>query len=358
MALLLLDGFETYGSGGITGVNLETDLEQIWTDADGDTYSYITVPGRNGFGACLNLSPNGYSFVGKHFVGDPKQTWIIGFAVLLPTDSTYDDNWRYMYSAQSDVEASQITLRLGHTDSIGVWIGFWDGGAYLHQESLPGTFRTGVWNFVEFKYTIDATVGSYEVRVNGLTIMSGSGLDTDFSGDGDVAKHIFLNAKYNMKIDDVYICDDLGGSFDDFLGHQHTVLGLTPSADTAQLDWSAQPAGSHYANIDEDGGNDGTDYVYDSLAGNEDLYDYSDLPATIGDVMLVDIWTQAALSVAGSESLVLTCQSGATHSDGSTEAVTDTAYTTFHRRMLQDPNTAAAWTEAGFNAAQFGVKVG
>ena len=358
MALHLLDGFETYGNGGIAGASLDAALGQIWSapGATNGTDAYITTPGRGNAGACLHMPDDGYNYL-YHNCGVSKQTWIIGFAIYTPKGAVNNGS-NYIYQARDSVDGYQMTLRLGYLDSLQMWFGYWGGGAYFHQESNPLTFRTGQWNYVEIKYTIHDSTGSYEVRVNGVNVLSASGIDTDFTNVGDVERHIFVCAVNNQKFDDIYICDDSGAEFNDWLGDQYTVIGIVPGGDTAQLDWSAQPAGSHYQNIDEDGGNDNNDYVYDSTLGNEDLYDYDNLPVSPSDILLLDIWTQAALDIVGSESLIVTCQSGVTHSDGPTETVTDTNYTTFHRLLSQDPNTAAAWTEAGLNAAQFGVKVG
>jgi len=349
MALYLLEGFETYG--GLTGATLQTAMEQIWSDPSPTSGSdaYIIGPGRGGTGACLYM-PDSNSNVLLHHCGVQAQTWIIGFAVYLQGGSQAYGSY-HMYMAKDDLGGEQLKLGLGAANGLQVWL-----NGTVHQAAAINTLRANQWNFVEIKYTVGAS-GSYEVRVNGITVLSATGVDTDWTGEGEVSAHSFRASYNGQQLDDIYICDDSGPEFNDWLGHNYTVVALLPDGDTAQLDWSAEPVGNHYQTIDDTVGNE-TDYVYDSIASNEDLYDYDDLPVTPTSILVIDVWTQTALDIVGSESLIVTCKSGTTNSSGSIETITETDYTTRHRLMSQDPDTASAWTEAGLNAAQFGVKIG
>ncbi len=349
MALYLLDGFETYGDGSITGASLETLMGQIWSDP-GITVgidAFITTPGRSGY--CLQMSDDLANFL-RHDCETAQTTWIVGFATYVPAKTTpYSGN--YMYRAIDAISGTQLTLRYGPAANLQIALG--SAAAWI-DESAPLSMQPGTWNYVEIKFTIDDTAGAYEVRINGLLAMSATGIDTDFTGAGEVSQHQFTAAFNGQLWDDIYICDDTGVELNDWLG-PNTILALVPDADTAQLDWSVEPVGNHYAAID---GIDDASYVYESIASQEDLYGYADLAITPNSIVMIDVWTQTALDSAGSESLIITCQSGATHSDGATDTVTDIIYKTLHRQMSQDPNTASAWLPTGLNAAQFGVKIG
>lgn len=349
MALYLLEGFETYA--GLTGASLQTAMEQIWSDPSptSGTDAYIIGPGRGDTGACLFM-PDSNSNVLAHHCGVQAQTWIVGFAIYLPGGVQAQSNY-HMYQARDNLGDEQLKLGLGYTNNLQVWL----SGA-VHQTSAPFTFRMNQWNFVEMKYTIDAS-GSYEVRVNGVTVLSATGVDTDWTDEGEVSAHWFKACADSQQLDDIYICDDSGPELNDWLGHNYTVVALLPDGDTAQLDWSVEPVGNHYQTIDDSVGNT-SDYVYDNVTSNTDLYDYDDMPVTPTSILVIDVWTQTALDIVGSESLISTCKSGTTNSDGSPETITETDYTTRHRLISQDPDTAAAWTGSGLNAAQFGVKIG
>lgn len=348
MALHLLDGFETYGDGSITGASLEILMGQIWSDPGitVGTDAFIATPGRSGY--CLQMPDDLASFL-RHDCETAQTTWIVGFAI-------YAQAWNvphsanYMYQAMDATSGTQLTLRYGPAANLQIALG---SGAWI-EESAPLSMQPRTWNYVEIKFTIDDTVGSYEVRINGLLVMSATGINTDFTEAGEVSQHQFTGAITDQLWDDIYICDDTGAEFNDWLG-PNTILALVPNADTAQLDWSVEPVGNHYAAIDS---TNEASYVYESIASQEDLYGYADLAITPDSIVVIDVWTQAALDSAGSESLVVTCQSGATHSDGATDTVTDIIYKTLHRQMSQDPNTASAWLPTGLNAAQFGVKIG
>ena len=57
-------------------------------------------------------------------------------------------------------------------------------GTTLPGESPPYTLAAGQWYYMEVKVTIDDSAGAYEVRINGTTVASASGIDTRNSGTG------------------------------------------------------------------------------------------------------------------------------------------------------------------------------
>jgi hypothetical protein len=58
----------------------------------------------------------------------------------------------------------------------------------------------------------------------------------------------------------------------------------------------------------------------------------------------------------GTRSICSVTRSGGSDTDGATQALS-TSYLCYREISVTDPNTAAAWTRANLNSAEFGVKV-
>lgn len=115
-------------------------------------------------------------------------------------------------------------------------------------------------------------------------------------------------------------------------------------------------SGTHASAVNETVPDGDTSYCQDPTLTNQDLFNMSALtnaPANITGVML-NVYSMNPSG--GTINLSGICKSGAAAQSNATATATSLAYTTRQYLFQTDPNTAAAWTPTGLNAAQFGYR--
>jgi len=234
---------------------------------------------------------------------------------------------------------------------------------YRDNTSLATTSGLGLaintWYYIEFKVVCNDTTGSYELRVDGTSKLSASGIDTKA---GSHAYHNIFQmpgpSSGACRFDDLYILDGSGSANNDFLGKRR-VVGLFPASDVGGYqEFTCSSGSDHYALVDENPVNDDTDYVESSTTGHKDLWNHSALSGTGTSIAGIQINTMAKESDATSMTLNTLIKSGATEDAGTGEVIASASYKVLRRISETDPATGVAWTVSGLNAAQFGVNVG
>jgi hypothetical protein len=97
-------------------------------------------------------------------------------------------------------------------------------------------------------------------------------------------------------------------------------------------------------------------YVYSSTVGQSDLYAIAPIGSTPSTIVGVTTRAYCEKSDAGTRNLAVQLQSGATNVQSPSTAL-GTSWNWIARNDLVDPNTSAAWTPSGVNAAEIGVTV-
>lgn len=341
MALRWIDSFDHYATA---------DVASKYEASQGSTAPTITSTARNG-GLALSLNDgNTPAVVTK--VLDAQQTWIVGFA-LRYTNSGADKEFLDIL----DGGTTHATLK--YQASTGRWLftGAWG------TATSASVFSVNVWYYVEVKITIaDSPGGSYEVRVNGATEMSGSGVDTRNAGNAS-ADRIRLRAGSSSNtstariFDDFYICDGTGSApTNTFLGDCR-VEALYPNGDgnSSVLVGSDGNSVSNYLLVDETAPNSDTDYVASATVGDKDTYTYTNPTPTAGTVYGVQINMHARKDDAGTRKIVSVARSGGTEVDGPAKTLT-TSYLYYCDPRETKPG-GGSWSLSDVSGAEFGVKV-
>jgi len=284
---------------------------------------------------------SGYVCWFQRALGASPQTVIVGAGTRLGTYSSY---WE-LYDG-STVQL-RFTLASG---AINVYRGPGTTLLGTHAVSWP----LNMWQYLEVRATIDPTNGSYELRVNGATIGSGSGLNTRNSGASQVTAVRFTGAGgAACHVDDLYICDTTGSYCNTFLGPV-CISHLAPASDVSTT-WSRNGGTSNYGRLTETAPDGDTTYVYDATPGHVDQYGLADLPtaaytvAAVASVMYVR-------SDGGTLSVAPVMWSGSSTSEGAAVAP-GAAYAAYFQPFYTDPDTGLVWTVSGINAANIGLKV-
>lgn len=213
MALLYFDGFDTYNSATDAG-------QSIW--ATGGLSGLSMVAGRFGLpGKGVNTGYGGGFVRYTASLGANYSTLYTGFAV---SGNTFlvgfeDGTSEQLYAS---VSGSTVVIYRGST---------------LLAQSVTGVVPQTGWYFVEFGATISSTAGSATVKINGNTVLSITGANTQNTANAWTNGVGF----YNCTIDDFYVCDSTTGAgtypCNTFLGDKR-VRTVYPSGNGATIQFT------------------------------------------------------------------------------------------------------------------------
>lgn len=342
MGLLYVDGFDTYGNTN-NATATQAAITNRWNAQNPATMR--TYTGRDGGYSLAVTSSN--QKLGRVF-GTTNSTIVVGIAL-------------YMTSIGGSAFAP-IYLRTSQTNGMNVRINTDGSISVLRDTTVLGTstntgvISTSTWHYVEFKVLADNSSGTYEVRVDGVNEISGTGADTQ--GHASFAYHDSIELgrgllSSNVQFDDLYILDGAGTDNTDFLGHEVWVRTLWPNGDDTS-DWTPTGASNNYDQINSEDFDD-TTYVESNTSADQDIYDYEGL-ANTGEVHGVQVTTVAQDTDAKSIPMkVLAKSTGNTVNSGNV-AFGSTDWDSRSVIFEEDPD-GAAWTQATVNSTAFGVEL-
>jgi hypothetical protein len=256
MALLHIDGFDTYDSDGDLGLAYDNVNLMLWYDGGRFSSSIGKIGGNRGRSL-------------RKRIGSNITTVYTGFAVYL--DDVYSTRSTLIIFQNSSI-ASQFYVAVEPTGAIAVI-----RGSTVLSTSASDIIKADIWQYIAVKAVINDSVGACEVWLNGSKVIDISGVDTkDTSIIG--CDYVTLQSPVGFSyFDDWYIADD-SGTTNNTLITEARVVPLVPTADTAQKDFTASTGSDNYAMVDEDGMDSDTTYVTATSNGSKDIYDVSDLP--------------------------------------------------------------------------------
>lgn len=198
-------------------------------------------------------------------------------------------------------DKDQCQVGVGLDGSIIVWRGTQFA---ILGSTAPGLVVPGVYSYIEVFVVISTTVGKVTVRVNGVTVITLTGLNNQVTVNPYISgvQLMSVGGAGAWRHDDVYICDSLGGVNDGFLGPVKIYLGTSVS-DSAPIDWTPSTGATHFDLVDEVPPNT-TDYVSSGVVNTQDqyLYDAPTIPA-FSLVLGIQHVLYAALDIAGAHSV-------------------------------------------------------
>ena len=280
MSLLYFEGFDAHGM--ITDM---VDSHQNWTDGTLFQLGVIGIGRRSTRGGQV---PGGTitTYWGKYELDTEQTDLIIGFAVK-PTAGTANSCFLTLMNAAGTTqfvldctEAGRVRVKTSPTGSV-------------LAESADGAITFAIYQYFEIKFTCDGS-DTVQVRVNGADVItSTSGLNLRQAGSGGV-KFIRWNgfttsSSQDAYIDDLYIENQSGAKYKDFLGDVKADA-FWPTADaTYQQFTSNRP--THYDAINDVGDAAVTYYIEEDTVGQKDSFTLTptgDLP-TIHAIMIRSI---------------------------------------------------------------------
>lgn len=334
-----IDGFESYGTSGDA-----SGLARKYASVTGPTFWDIDTGRLGGYA----LKGTGYSAIdcrSKALTTDA--TMIVGFALKV-AGTEYPNAWK-LISLYDTVEGVNV-----YVSALGELVVYC--GVTLLGSSPVAALPLNNWVYVELKVLCNAVTGTYELRVNGTAVVSGSGDTKAGANDYHQAFAIWHcgSGVTPTYYDDLYVADGSGTVNNDFLGN-HKVVALVPNGAGDSSQWTPS-AGGNYACVDENPSNGDTDYVEDGTAGHRDLFACSDV-SDLGIIRGVQVSTICRETDVNPFTLKTVVKSGSTVDADAGQPIGSTDYVARTRILETDPATDAAWTQSGVNGMQIGIEV-
>ncbi len=356
MTLLWCEGFDHYG---LAEANM---LDGPWAEVD-SPWELSTANPRTGTHHIRKVSAGGAeAFHLRRVFGAALTTVGLGLAFYVPNLPT--SNGRFQLCEFRDAaNARQVTVYLQTTGAIAVYRGKSTGTLLATSTALA---TAAAHNHFEIKLTIDDSTGAAEVRLNNVTVIDISGVDTKNTSLTETSQvawgmDIGNSGVTNHDFDDFFAWDTNGSYNNDFIG-DHQVLTLYPDGDTAQTDWTRNTGSTDESAIDEVDPDDDTTYVAATAAAEISEFSLDDLPSTVSAIAAVQLTGRMKKTDSGTA----TVQQGLLSSDvGSPAAPAEysgadrnitTAYAYWPDISEEDPATGAPWTRTAFNAALYKIE--
>lgn len=334
MTLLYTDGFEH-----------QDVVSRGWGIGGG--VSYLTgASTRFAYGYCLRPT-NGGGSIKRGFVPSAKiimgVAWNLSYGGNLGTSAPImlmgDNGQTAHLSLRRNPNSNTVALLRGNTQIA----------------TGPDTVGDG-WHYIELSATIHATTGRAIVKVDGQPYIDFTG-NTKNGGTNLTIDALALSASLysgSTDYDDLYICDGLGSTNNDFLGDKRVV---TLVSDKAGSTTAFQPTGSpnNFDNINELPVS-AADYNSSSTVGARDLYGLASLPNGVKDVAGVQAVSVGLKSDAGNAFFKSVVKSGGATVAGPSVALATSLFSSYHVLDL-DPAISAPWTPTAVNALNVGAEV-
>ena len=206
---LLIDGFDHYTTA---------DIGKKWTAANIGSISAGT--GRNGTASMRIVGSQN----GPQFSVSNLPTVYVGFAFKLQNAGATMHMLRLL-------DGASIQLDMGITPSNFMVVK--RGGATVVSTATTNALSAGAYYFLEARFTLHASAGSCEVRVNGVTVINDTGLNLITSANAYMNSVMLMSAAGtgNHDFDDFYLTTDA------FLGDCR-VVALRPFAAGSYSQWT------------------------------------------------------------------------------------------------------------------------
>jgi hypothetical protein len=348
MAVLFMDSFNT---GSTTQLNRRYTTVGTTVPAI-ESINNNAVPLHPGVDRVLRLASGGAETSVNRVIAS-TETLIVGFWIYFPTASP-DTAAPILYLRDSGT--THIDLRMDSSRRLVIT----RNGTVLATSTNSAAANT--WYHVELKVTIgdagDTPSGRYQLRVNGTATGwiadSGVGQDTRNGVNKSVNQVILRNQNGpSICYSGFYILDTSGSVAADFLGITR-VVALNPTGPGNYSEWTPNYAGNH-VNVADEMCDDDNSFNQSSTANQIDSFPLHELPAgaTVYGVQHVIIARQDA---GAGRTIAPLARISSTNYLG-TNYATGVSYGADIEPLTISPASAAQWTVAEINGAEFGYKL-
>ena len=226
------------------------------------------------------------------------------------------------------------------------------------------------WYHIELNYLVDNSVGTYDVYVNGVSVLSATGVDTNDSASSNG----FLGCGFGDGVfstdyifyDDIIVWDEADDGRDNDLTTfplgMHRIETIHPNGAGSNTDWTAS-AGTNWEAVNNNPPSS-TDYVSATSSGDRDTYDFGTITTT-GSGAIVAVACNAQFrhsdpTVSYADGVIVSSGSTVTNSLPQGSFPQSTESTAGHGAQWiwpADPSSTVAWTTAGIDDLELGFEL-
>lgn len=356
MTLLWMDGFDHYKQpADAQAIGRANMLDGSWAAAGSSGGPSSAQSRTGGHSLFIGSFSTGNDENYRRIFGDGYSTIGFGFAVYFPTLAGLVAGRAELFAITNATNTKQLVFNLLSTGAVECRQG--SAGGTLLATAPDGTLVATAWQHVEVKAVIDPLVGAVEMRVNGVAVISVSGVDTGSSTANNLT--LMRNGSaffqgFDAYFDDMFAWNTLGSYNNDFIGDKR-VLTVMPDDSTAQADWTVVGTASGHNAINEIPPDDDLTYLETQDVGMVSEFSIGDLVGDYGAISAVVVQGMQRKTVAGTCNTQISLISGVDEAAGVDRPITEN-YTYYVDVYEEDPATAAPWTKASVNAAKLKIE--
>jgi hypothetical protein len=349
------DGFDSYnGVGAVTSTAVT--LQSAWT-MPVTTSGLALVTGLDGTAGTQALQfTSGSQLNAQRTLANPTRA--VGSNAFRMKWTAFPNNTTLL---------TNFCLKTGSTFQFGIRVNT-DGtiSAYRLSSNTAGTLLgtspsvgspkvvLNTIHHLAIVWTLSTTVGAITVYLDGVAILTLSGVNNANAGAGTTADTFDFEQSFGNA--SVFIVDDYYETDDAVFAGQAKVIPIRPNADTATKDFTPDTGTANFSRVNENLINGDTSYVQASTVGNHDLYANGGLGFSPSAILAVQVSLFAEKTDTASRSVAVEVKSNTTTSVGPDVALIQ-SYQRIDRCLTTDPDTSANWTNGGVSALLFGPKV-
>lgn len=378
MAVMWMDNFSMYGTGS---AGVSRMLNGLYACADNEAGSNPQTGSDNTLAADPDPTATGIVYrMGDRFNNLGSTTTVaftntlrrvfplavttvgVGFRVWfnsLPSN-TVSQSARLAFKDASN--NTLFNLEVGPIGDLIAWRGTVTEGSsagsvartdILGQTTGP-VIVTNAWQHIEVKTTLDSTTGAVEVRVDGVTVLTLTNVNTSASDlpASAVAWHNFQRAASGVRapvwfIKDIVSWNTLGSYNNNFIGPV-AIVSLVPNGDDA-LNWTPVGASNGWSILDNSPPVD-TQYIAAGVPlPSAYRANMTNLPVDVTSIRALQPVVRARKVDGGDGNIQVSLVSGPAEQALADRPITPT-FTYWADISEEDPNTSAAWTPAAVDA--------
>jgi len=372
MALIHLEGWEAIGKEfDYTGTlpNQDETLEYLRSTYHGkfavSTSRFHVRRSWDGRGQALGGSINfsGDLWMAKYWDTPLAASTTITIGMRIKIPGTYRNNTELirLMGTNSGSLTSEANLYMLNTQAIRIR----RSSSTTVATSANNVFNLNEWHYLEWQTVLDSsTGGSYELRIDGVTVLSGTGVATSANSTPTNTGILLFNQngtdgsiENQMLFDDWYVCDGTGAVNNDFLGpinvYRQPLQAAGTNTDAGNFGGTDGVADlNSYPVLDDTKG-----ITLTSTSGQKQSY--TTIPFHGSTVVGVSVYSRIQTESSGLPIEVKhRVDSGASSDATKSFSVIDSEnWTGFLSTYGLDPNTSGAWSQATISAAEFGWEI-
>jgi hypothetical protein len=346
-----VDSFSHYSTADLWG----TGSGQKWTGfgASSSTGNVFISSGTGIVGNSLRIQPNtNVVYVSKTLAN--LATWIIGFRFRVTVFHTTG------LCILLDSGNPQVTLFLNSDGTLSAFNG---AVTAVTGGRSTNVIYPNIWYYVEMKCTINSSISAntWQVNVNGTNWINVATGQSSKSTSNTTANQVALgnwsgaNASGNQYNDYCDFYCDGGGSVNGgaFWG-DIKVECHWPIAQGTYSSWVPQ-GGLAVGCVDDLMPNGDINFIAINTTNSKSTFLFQSLVYPPTGIVCAQVTHVSKKTDAGTRQITDYCVSGSATTAGNTVSLAN-GYIMYTNIITQDPNTLAAWTASGINAAEFGVE--